>query len=471
MNIFRLSIKNMTSRPLNTTLSLVLLTLGVGMIALLLQVNRHIQQQMENNIRGIDMVVGAKGSPLQLILSAVYHIDAPTGNISLQEAEALKKHRLVEYGIPLSYGDSYKGYRIVGTDHQYTELYNAKVAEGELWQQALEVTVGARAAANLNLKLGDTFAGAHGLTEGGSVHEEHLYTVVGIFDYTNSVLDQLILTPTESVWQVHQHHEEEEEAPASARHENQGEHETDPEHRQHGDGETHGDHESHGESETNPQHENQAKGEVHQDQEKHQQHEDGPAPETGHAGHEEDMAEMEITAMLVKFRNPMGLVQLPRMVNENTSMQAAIPTYEISRLFGLMGVGIDTLSAVALVIMIVSGFSVFISLYNALKDRQYEMALMRTYGASRSQLVWLVVQEGLLLVLGGFLLGMVFSRVGLLLVSRLMEASYHYEFSGSGLMMEEWWLLTTVVLIGLLAAVIPAFRVFKINISKTLADA
>ena len=461
MNIFRLSIKNMTSRPLSTTLSLVLLTLGVGMIALLLQVNRHIQQQMENNIRGVDMVVGAKGSPLQLILSAVSHIDAPTGNISLQEAEDLRKNRLVEYGIPLSYGDSYKGYRIVGTDHQYTELYNAKVAEGELWQQSLEVTVGARAAANLNLSLGDTFAGAHGLTEGGSVHDEHLYTVVGIFDYTNSVLDQLILTATESVWQVHHHHEEE-EIHASAKHENEGEHETDKEH--------------YGESDAHPDHENQVKGEIHQDRESetnpgHEEHEAGTAPETVHAGHEEDMAEMEITAMLVKFRNPMGLVQLPRMVNENTSMQAAIPTYEISRLFGLMGVGIDTLSAVALVIMIVSGFSVFISLYNALKDRQYEMALMRTYGASRSQLMWLVLQEGLLLVLAGFLLGLLFSRIGLLLVSGLMEANYHYEFSGAGLMMEEWWLLATVVLIGLLAAVIPAFRVFNINISKTLADA
>ena len=86
MNIVKLGYKNIADRPLSTLLSLLLLTLGVGMIALLLQVNRHIQQQMENNIRGVDMVVGAKGSPLQLILSAVYHIDAPTGNISLHEA-------------------------------------------------------------------------------------------------------------------------------------------------------------------------------------------------------------------------------------------------------------------------------------------------------------------------------------------------------------------------------------------------
>lgn len=409
----------MTSRPLSTILSLVLLTLGVGMIALLLQVNRHIQQQMENNVRGIDMVVGAKGSPLQLILSAIYHIDAPTGNISRLEAEELQKNRLVASGIPLSYGDTYRGFRIVGTNHQYPELYEAEVASGKLWHEPFEVTIGATVANTLELKTGDTFTGAHGLVEGGETHEEHAYLVVGILGYTNSVVDQLILTATESVWEVH--HYEEKEDQTSAQEEN---------------------------------HEHEAHGDNHADE-----------------GHEEHQAEHEITAMLVKFRSPMGMVQLPRMVNENTNMQAAVPAYEISRLFSLMGVGIDTLSTIALVIMAVSGLSVFISLYNALKDRQYEMALMRTYGATRWQLVWLVLQEGLVLTLTGFLLGMLFSRLGLWLVSRLMETTYHYSFSGWGLVMEEWWLLATALVIGLLASLLPAFRVFRINISKTLADA
>ncbi|MEM9834260.1 MAG: ABC transporter permease [Bacteroidota bacterium] len=443
MNIFRLSLRNMTSRPLSTTLSLILLTLGVGMIALLLQVNRHIQEQMENNVRGIDMVVGAKGSPLQLILSAVYHIDAPTGNIALPEAERFQKNRLVASGIPLSYGDSYQGYRIVGTDHQYPELYNATVAEGRLWQSSFEVTVGATVANLLNLKIGDTFVGSHGLTEGGEAHGDHAYEVVGVFDYSNSVLDQLILTPTESVWEVHNHGGEEasttpvgNESPARE------------EKHDHEEGEEHDEH--------NGEHE-------HQEDEEHG-HEEGEE-------HHEQEEEQEITAMLVKFRSPMGMVQLPRRVNEDTNMQAAVPAYEISRLFNLMGVGVDTLTTIALIIMVVSGLSVFISLYNALKDRQYEMALMRTYGASRWQLVGLVVQEGLLLTLVGFLLGILVSRVGLWLVSNLMEASYHYSFSGWGWLAEEWWLLASALSIGLLASLLPAVRVFRINISKTLANA
>ena len=167
MNITLLSYRNMVDRPLSTLLSLLLLSLGVGIIGLLIQLDRHIEQQMQSNIRDIDMVVGAKGSPLQLILSAVYHIDAPTGNIDLHEAEQLVKNPLVDFGIPLSFGDSYRGYRIVGTDDSYPKLYGAEIDEGKLWSATLEVTIGTSVAQNLNLNVGDTFVGAHGLVEFG----------------------------------------------------------------------------------------------------------------------------------------------------------------------------------------------------------------------------------------------------------------------------------------------------------------
>ncbi|MEO1096888.1 MAG: FtsX-like permease family protein [Bacteroidota bacterium] len=398
----------MIDRPLSTLLSLLLLTLGVGIIALLLQINRHIEEQMENNIRGIDMVVGAKGSPLQLILSSVYHIDAPTGNIFLHEAEQLRKNPLVDFGIPLSFGDSYRGYRIVGTDHSYTDLYETSLAEGKLWEGTLDVTVGASVAKNLGLTLGDTFAGAHGLSEGGEEHEGHAYNVVGIFNPANAVIDQLILTATESVWSVHEHEEE----PSS--------------------------------------------------QENNEQ---------DHGEQLEEDHERQVTSMLVKFKSPMGMVRLPRMVNESTNMQAAVPVYEIQRLFNLMGIGVDAIRTIALAIMVVSGLSVFISLYSALRDRQYEMALMRTYGATRWKLARLVIQEGLLLTSVGFIFGVICSRIGIFILSMMMEANYHYTFSGWSWVAEEWWLLATALAIGLLASLLPAIRVFNINISKKLAHA
>lgn len=422
MNIFRLSWKNMLNRPLSTALSLILLTLGTGIISLMILISHHVQEQMEKNIRGTDMVVGAKGSPLQLILSAVFHIDAPTGNIRLEEARRLKKNPLVASAIPLSYGDSYGGYRIVGTEHAYPALYGAEISEGRLWQKSFEVTLGASVASNLVLSPGDTFAGVHGLSEGGDSHDAHAYRVTGIFKPTGSVIDRLILTATESVWEVHEHQEEEEVV----------------------------------------------------DHQEKTEHQDDQLPEEGaHEGAHDHGNEEEkvITAMLIKFRSPMGLIQLPRMVNEKTSMQAAVPVYEISRLLGLLGTGIDTLNLLALIIMIVSGISVFISLYNAIRDRRYEMALMRVYGASRWQLAALVIQEGLLLSLTGGLLGLCLSRLGLWIISGLTAEKYPFHFSGLYLMQQEVFLLFVSAGIGFMAAIIPAVQVFTINLHKTLSDA
>ncbi|MCE7054640.1 ABC transporter permease [Algoriphagus sp. AGSA1] len=427
MNISILSIKNITSKPLSTGLSLVLLALGVGLISLILHIDRHLQSQMNNNIRGIDMVVGAKGSPLQLILSAVFQIDVPTGNIKLSEANNLKKNRLIEYGIPLSYGDSYETFRIVGTNEEYPELYSMQLEEGGLWTKSLEVTIGATVAEKTGMKIGDTFLGSHGLSEGGHVHEDQFYTVTGIFQSSGSVIDQLILTGLESVWDIHDDHSS---------------------HTAHDD-----DHENH-----DP--EPKASGEIKTSEEEEHDH-DHVVPDENR----------EITAMLIKFRSPMGMVQLPRMVNENTNMQAALPNYELLKLFSLMGIATTSLSMVAFVVILVSGISVFISLYLSLKDRLYEMALLRTYGASRQQLLGMIFQEGLLIAFSGFLLGIMLSRVGLFVIAYLLESDYRYGFKGSMLIIEEGYLLIITLAIGFLAALTPAVQVFKINLSKSLADA
>ena len=130
MNIKSLSWRNLLSSPLNTTLSILLMTLGIGMISLILLINTEVNQQVERNLKGIDMVVGAKGSPLQLILSSVYHIDNPTGNIPLKEAKKIEKNPLVASSIPISLGDSYNGFRIVGTNLEYLDLYDVKLKSG-----------------------------------------------------------------------------------------------------------------------------------------------------------------------------------------------------------------------------------------------------------------------------------------------------------------------------------------------------
>lgn len=396
MNIFKLSWKNLLAKPLNTGLSILLLMLGVAMISLLMLMSSQLEEQFKKNITGIDMVVGAKGSPLQLILSAVFQVDNPTGNISLAEAEELKKNRLIGQGIPLSYGDSFRGYRIVGTTSEYLDLYDAKLLEGRVWQKSMEVVIGSKIALATGLKVGDEFASAHGFAEGGDVHGETPFTVVGVLERSNSVADQLLLTATESIWDVHNHG---------------GEHEEEVE--------------------------------------------------------DEDP---QITAMLIKFRGPMGIIRLPRMVNEETNMQAAVPSFEMSRLIGLMGVGIDTLNLIAYLVMIVSAISIFISLYNAIKERRYEMALMRSYGATARQLFLMVVLEGVFLSALGIILGTLTSRAGLLIVSGLAEERFHFDFNNLAILSQEYYLFGACLAIGFVASIIPAIQALRIDISRALAE-
>lgn len=403
MNITRLSWQNLLSNPLNTILCLLLMTLGVGIISLVLLLNNEIEQQLQKNVKGIDMVVGAKGSPLQLILSSVYHIDNPNGNISLKEVEKLQKNPMVKSSIPLSFGDTYNGFRIVGTSYDYPKLYQAKLKEGRLWTKALEVVVGSAAAEINNLKIGDSFHGSHGLIEGGEVHDQFSYEVVGILEPSNSIIDKLILTNTESIWKVHNH-----------------------------DSDTH----------------------VCNDPDHHHEHEEKEGA--------------MITALLVKFKSPVAFIQLPRKVNETTNLQAAVPSFEINRLINLLGFGAQTINMIAIIIMIVSGLSIFISLFNSLKKRRYELALMRVHGASRWQLVKLVLLEGILLSIFGTILGVIISRLSLFAMTFLIDTGFtsiHFK-----LISEELWLFPVSLFIGLLASLIPTIQTYNINIPKTLSN-
>ena len=207
MNLASLSASYLRARPLHTALGLILLSLGVATIVLLLLVVGQLEERMSRDARGIDLVVGAKGSPMQLILSGIYHLDAPTGNVPLAAAQSLGKERFVKKAIPLALGDSWKGYRIVGAGHDYPNHYGATLAAGRLWEKPMEVVLGAEVAQRTAAGVDAEFSGAHGISGEGDEHKEAPYTVVGILKETGSVLDRLVLTGIESVWHVHEPHQ------------------------------------------------------------------------------------------------------------------------------------------------------------------------------------------------------------------------------------------------------------------------
>jgi putative ABC transport system permease protein len=407
MNSLQLSFKNIIAKPLNMILSLILFGFGVGLILFLLHLSEQVQQRFEKNLANIDLVLGAKGSPLQLVLSSMYHLDSPTGNIKLSEVRPFlnPQHPLIAKAIPISLGDNVRGYRIVGTDTSFLGLYQANFASGRIWQQAFEVVLGAILAKDLQLNLGDTFSGGHGLADDeDQLHKEATpYKVVGILAENGSVIDQLAICDKATIWAVHE--------------------------------ETH--------------HENEVEN---------------------HA--EQDTTSKAITSVLIRFKSKTNYQALlmPRMINQNTNMQAASPAIEMNRLYALMGVGEQGLRNLALAIMLISGLSIFIALYSSLKERRYELALLRIMGASRFRVMSMILLEGIWLALLGFGFGLVLSRIGLYFANKTMNQSYHYRFETSFWRQYEWILLGVSLAIGILAALIPALKIFNTNLSKTLSE-
>ncbi|MCC5945746.1 MAG: ABC transporter permease [Bernardetiaceae bacterium] len=400
MRIIALSLANLRTQPLRSLLSILLLALGVGVMLLLLLLESQLSANFNKNIKGINAVVGAKGSPLQLILSAVYHIDNPTGNISLKEAEFVMNHPLVATAIPLSLGDSHQGFRIVGTNAAYPAHYEAEIAEGDdqIWGKSLYAILGARVAQHTGLKIGDTFVGAHGF-EGDHLHEDKPYTVKGILQPKHNVLDGLILTDLQSVWDVHDAHH-------------------------------------------------------HHHDEKQEEH--------------EHSANKDITALLVRYKGPAALM-FPRQVNDNTNMMAAVPALEMQKLYQLTGSALDIFQALAWILVLFSGFSVFISLWSSLKARDYEMALLRMLGASPLKVFAMVLLEGVILAFVGYLLGWIFSHLTMAAIANYLSQQYHYDFAAWNILPAEFVVGAIVMTLGAVAAIPPAISAARTDIVKVMA--
>lgn len=414
MNILILVWSYLKSKPLNTALNSLLLALGIAVITVLLLFNKQLEEKITSNARGIDLVVGAKGSPLQLILCNIFHIDFPTGNINLKEAERISKNRLIKKVIPLALGDSYQSYRIIGTNRDYATLYKGELADGSWWNNELETTLGSTVAKELNLKVGDKFSSTHGLTQGGHEHEQQFFIVKGILKSTGTVLDNLILTSVESIWHVHEQHSEEE---------------------------------------------------VHAENKQDSLF----IPSSLVASHPAGDSTKEVTSLLIQYRSPMAAIQLPRIINGQSKLQAASPAFETARLFTILGIGVDILTGLAYVLIVISALSIFIALYNSLKERRYDLAIMRSMGASRFKLFVSVLLEGSLLTAMGAVLGLFFAHGLVVVFATFVEQARKAGITGLIFYSEEWIILAGSLFLGVLCAIIPAAQAYRTDISRVLA--
>lgn len=441
MSWIRIAWRNLLAKPLSTGLSTALLAFGVGLVSLLMLTERQLDETFRRNIRDIDLVLGAKGSPLQLILANVYHIDAPTGNIRLADARQVMEHPYIEAAIPLAYGDNFQRFRIVGTEPSYPAHYGMELAEGRLWSAPFEATIGARVAQESGLRVGDTFFSAHGLVDETDVHGDLAFTVVGIFEEGQCVVDQLLLCNLESIWAVH------------------------------GDSPT----ASNGADSVAPAQESESATTARPDTLRKPLPRIGPGGVVmGAVGGPRAEApnrdgNREITAVLLKKRNPLAVLTLPNLLKE-TNMQVALPAIEVNRLTQNFGIGMGTLRGIAWLIIALSFASIFISVYDSLLVRRYELALLRTLGASRSGIYGSLLWEGGLLSGAGAILGLILSRLGLWVMAQLVEQTFHYDLAGMGVMWGEVYLACGAIFVGLLAAAIPGISAIRLDISRTLSD-
>ncbi|GAF03606.1 ABC transporter permease [Saccharicrinis fermentans] len=437
MTILSLSLAQLKSRPFNSALSICMFALGMGIISLLLHFEQYTQNQISGNLAGIDLVVGAKGSPLQLMMSSVLHADNPTGNISLDEAKKITKNPLVKQTIPIALGDNYKGFRIVGTSKEYVTLFQGKLQTGEWNKHTMEVLIGSSVANNTGLKIGDKFAGVHGFMEEGHHHDEHKYVVSGILKPTGKVADRLIITNVESVWKVHEdNHHECEHNDDDCEHVHEHDH-------------------------TNHAMENILhKVEHHEELSEHeieQYHKHKGGIEI-----DKESTSKEITALLVFYRNPMAAITLPRMINQNTTMQAASPAIELNRLMALLGFGFDALRILAWVVILFSGINIMIHLLNKLNQEINEIALLRSLGVGKFKILLLLFAQSIVLAVSGWLTSMLIVRVAILIINSTSSdllISMPLHFIG-----KEAIILAYALGVGIASAIIPAIRAYRTDI-------
>jgi putative ABC transport system permease protein len=430
MTALGLSWRWLWSRPTVTALNLVMLSLGLGAMLLISLVSEQLEHQAGRDLAGIDLVVGAKGSPLQLILAGVFHIDTPPGNIPAATQAQMAALPQVASVIPISLGDSWQGFRIVGTEASLMAQYEVPLAEGRTsywaindasvptirkpcqlspsemgmtlaegraWSAPLEAVLGADVARRTKAAVGTVFVGSHGLGGGGEAHGETPYRVVGRLQPCACVLDRLVLTSTESVWAVH---------------------------------------------------------------------EDATALD------DEDRAalreEREVTMLLVRYATPLAAVTMPRWVQAQPGLQAAVPALEAARLFRLLGTGLDVLRGLAAVLLLVAGLSVWVALVHAVREREPDLAMLRLLGAPPRRVATVLVLEALWLALLGVLAGLVLGHGMTALLGWALQAERSLSLTGWWWSVQHLWLAGVALGLVGLAVIWPVWRVVRLDVARLL---
>ena len=448
INLVLLSLK---SRLSSTILAVLLTTFGISISIILVQFENHIKTRLNNDGKKIDIVVGAKGSPLQIVLSSIYHIDLPTGNIPYSSLKTISEDPLVDKVIPLALGDNWKNNRIVGTTYEYLEHYGAKLDKGRNWQKVFEVVAGSSVKINLNQEI----SGSHGLVDSNNRHDHGKYRVVGILKPTGTVLDRLLLTSLKSVLQIHGQDIEDNEK----HHHEHDKHEHDKhEHDKH-------EHEKKHEKHEHEKHEHQLNKNKH----KTDNHDHNSEQKGNSVNNNQDFIEPEITSLLITTKSPVANINLPRSINKQSQLQAANPAFEITRLSAMLGLGSKSFKLLSIIIMLIAVLSIFTGLASNFENRLRDLAILRAIGYSKARVFKIISLEGIIIVIFGIIIGLCSSFLvfNLLvdIIAPLNNSNAKFNFS-----IDIVIIICLVFLAGLFAAFFPAYKGSKVSVAKQLTQ-
>ena len=417
--LLRIAWRNLTARPLQHGLTALAVAMALSVLLLAGSFRGGITRAAEH----FDLIVGAKGSPNQLALNIIFLQDVPIGNISWDLFRRLETDHRVAAAVPLGLGDSYRGFRVVGAAAGLFDLRSRpgaqpylSLAEGRIFQENFEAVVGAAAARKLGLKLGDTFITSHGLAGAGLEKEEHAgrpYRVVGILRPARGPYDQGIFTTLESLWAVHDKEWE------------------------------------HTSSRNVP------------DEEAHDTEEEGAgrgsSPEKG------------ATAILVKPRSWVGLMQLYQEINAGKEAQGVFPGQVLSGLFDLLGQTRQVLAVISGVALTMAAATVAVSLYWAGVARRRETAVLRALGAGRRTVMALTMLEAALVTGAGMAAGVLLGH-GVALGTGLWLRERYALSALPGFDPGEPLLLAAVLFLGLLASLMPAVSAYRAEVAPFLEE-
>jgi putative ABC transport system permease protein len=452
MSIFSLVIKNIAQRKLSIALTALSVALGVALISATLDIKKQVEENFTQTGVGYELILGAKGSPLQLVLNTVYHLGNPTGNLPYSTYQQYKRNPFVSYAIPMGLGDNYKGFRIIGTTDELFSKFNYKperkleLESGAFFQSdsVYQAVIGFEAAMKTGLKVGDKFIATHGLQESfgdvGEQHEHDPMRVVGVLKRTGTPSDKAIYISLRSVWAIHAIEEEEKQDRDSTKKTT------------HSDGTPHTD------------------GDKHHDHDAHSGHDEHGHDEHGHDEHEHAVpTEGDVTAILVKTKAPIFALQLYSAVNKAPLAQAAFVVNEIKNLFDIVGNVNWAFLLVTALVIVVALISVGVAIYNSLSERRREIAIMRSLGAHRGKIFSMITLEAAFISFVGALVGIGLSKVLMAVMKSIILEKTGVEVAVSAFSSVDGLLILGVGIVGALVGTLPAITAYRTDVAKNLS--